>query len=80
MQPNKPKRANLNIRREEENAPRSATVEKKEIEVKKVIFRLKATAKRQLDKMAFDGETTKQDLFLEALNDLFRKYERPPIA
>lgn len=78
MQPNRPK---LNIKKkEEETAPQTASEEKKKVEVKKVIFRIKATAKRQLDKMAFDDETTKQALFDEALNDLFIKHGKPEIA
>lgn len=35
---------------------------------------------RQLKKMAFDQEKTMQELVQEALNDLFRKYDLPPIA
>ena len=37
-------------------------------------------AKRQLDIMAIDQDTTLQGLLTEALNDLFRKYDKPPIA
>ena len=35
---------------------------------------------RQLKRLGLDHERTMQDLIQEALNDLFRKYEQPPIA
>jgi hypothetical protein len=43
-------------------------------------FWMPEAAKRQLDIMAIDQDTTLQGLLTEALNDLFRKYEKPPIA
>ncbi len=35
---------------------------------------------RQLKRLGLDHERTMQELIQEALNDLFRKYEQPPIA
>ena len=35
---------------------------------------------RQLKRIGLDQEKTMQDLIQEALNDLFRKYDLPPIA
>ena len=35
---------------------------------------------RQLKKLGLDQDHTIQDLLQEALNDLFRKYDLPPIA
>jgi hypothetical protein len=39
-----------------------------------------AAAKRQLRMMAAEADTTQQDLMTQALNDLFRKHGKPPIA
>jgi hypothetical protein len=38
------------------------------------------TAKKQLRLLAAEEETTQQALLTEALNDLFRKHGRPPVA
>ena len=38
------------------------------------------TAKKQLRLLAADLETSQQALLTEALNDLFRKNHKPPIA
>ena len=35
---------------------------------------------RQIKRVALDQDKTMQDLIQEALNDLFRKYDLPPIA
>jgi hypothetical protein len=35
---------------------------------------------RQIKKVALDRDKTMQELLQEALNDLFRKYDLPPIA
>ncbi len=35
---------------------------------------------RQIKKVALDQDRTMQELLQEALNDLFRKYDLPPIA
>jgi hypothetical protein len=35
---------------------------------------------RQIKKIGLDRDKTMQDLLQEALNDLFRKYDLPPIA
>lgn len=35
---------------------------------------------RQIKKVALEKDKTMQDLIQEALNDLFRKYDLPPIA
>jgi Antitoxin-like ribbon-helix-helix len=41
---------------------------------------LPAAAKRQLDLLVIEEDTTKQALLSEAVNDLFKKYRKPPIA
>ena len=43
-------------------------------------FWMPAAAKKQLDFLTVEQETTQQALLTEALNDLFRKYGKPPIA
>ena len=47
---------------------------------KAVPFWIPEAAKRQLDLMSVDEDTTIQALLTEALNDLFRKHDKPPIA
>jgi hypothetical protein len=39
-----------------------------------------APAKKQLRMLAAENDTTQQDLMTEALNLLFQKYSKPPIA
>lgn len=43
-------------------------------------LRLNLDAWRQLRYMAFDNDVTAHDLLLEAVNDLFKKYGKPPVA
>jgi hypothetical protein len=44
------------------------------------LFQLPAAAKKQLAIMAVERDTTQQALLSEALNDLFKKHGKPPIA
>jgi hypothetical protein len=44
------------------------------------IFQVPEPAKRQLAYLAIDQGRTQQALLIEALNDLFSKYDKPPIA
>jgi hypothetical protein len=44
------------------------------------LFQLPAAAKKQLAIMAIENETTQQALLVEALNMLFERYDKPPIA
>ena len=44
------------------------------------LFQLPAAAKKQLAMLAIELDTTQQALLSEALNDLFRKHDKPPIA
>lgn len=44
------------------------------------IFQVPEPAKKQLAYLAIDEGTTQQALLIEALNDLFSKYGKPPIA
>ena len=44
------------------------------------LFQLPAAAKKQLAILAIEHETTQQALLVEALNMLFEKHGRPPIA
>ncbi len=55
------------------------TAEKVE-ERKGQTLRLTPAAWRQLKQLALDREARAHDLLLEAINDLFRKYDKPPIA
>lgn len=43
-------------------------------------FWMPEAAKRQLDLLRLERDTTTQALLTEAVNDLFRKYDKPPIA
>lgn len=43
-------------------------------------FWIPAAAKKQLDFLTVEHETTCQALLTEALNELFKKYGKPPIA
>lgn len=43
-------------------------------------FWMPEAAKRQLDMLRIEEDTTNQALMTEAINDLFRKYGKPPIA
>jgi hypothetical protein len=47
---------------------------------KAVLIWVPPGAKRQLDRMVFEMETSAQALLVEALNDLFKKYDLPGIA
>lgn len=44
------------------------------------LFQLPAAAKKQLAILAIENETTQQALLVEALNMLFERYGKPPIA
>jgi hypothetical protein len=44
------------------------------------LFQLPTAAKKQLAMLAIERETTQQALLSEALNDLFKKHGKPPIA
>jgi antitoxin-like ribbon-helix-helix protein len=44
------------------------------------LFQLPAAAKKQLAIMAIENETTQQELLVAALNMLFERYGKPPIA
>jgi hypothetical protein len=47
---------------------------------KGLTLRLNQAAWRQLRQLAFDDERPAHDLLIEALNDFFKKREKPPIA
>jgi hypothetical protein len=47
---------------------------------KSQVFQLSEPAKKQLAIMAVEVEKNQQTLMIEATNDLFTKYGRPPIA
>lgn len=47
---------------------------------KQMIFHMPEAAKKQLAMLAIEAETTQQALLSEALNDLFKKHGKPPIA
>ncbi len=52
----------------------------KDEEPRQVNLRLNESAKKQLDIMAIDHDTTRQALIIEAINDFFKKNGKPPIA
>lgn len=58
----------------------SPTITKKSDERKQTIFMMPATGLKQLDFLALEKDTTRQALLIEAVNDLFLKYKKPPIA
>ena len=65
--------------------PAPATVKTKEIRTdragKRMIgFYIPDAAYRQLRQLGLDEDTTNQDLLTEALNMLFQKHDKPPIA
>lgn len=47
---------------------------------RQVNLRLSSAAKKQLDMMAVEMDTTRQALIEEAINEFFRKHNKPPIA
>lgn len=47
---------------------------------KAVPFWIPVGAKKQLDYLCIDLDVTQQTILTEALNDLFVKYNKPPIA
>lgn len=47
---------------------------------KQTIFHMPEAAKKQLAILAIEAEQTQQALLSEALNDLFKKYGKQPIA
>ncbi|MDD2466940.1 MAG: hypothetical protein PHI97_23340 [Desulfobulbus sp.] len=47
---------------------------------KQTIFHMPDAAKKQLAILAIEAEQTQQALLSEALNDLFKKYGKQPIA
>ncbi|MGD9212398.1 MAG: hypothetical protein PVI90_16575 [Desulfobacteraceae bacterium] len=53
---------------------------KKNKEIKMVAFRLSVKAKRQLNILAAEQDRTGQSILIEAVNDIFRKYGKPPIT
>lgn len=50
------------------------------VEIKQVLIRVSAEAHKQLKFMAVDEGTELQALMIEAMNDLFIKRGKPPIA
>jgi predicted transcriptional regulator len=53
---------------------------KKDEEIKMVAFRLSTKAKRQLNVLAAEQDKTGQSILIEAVNDIFVKYGKKPIA
>jgi len=47
---------------------------------KMTIFQIPEAAKKQLAILSIEIDRTQQDILSEALNDLFKKYNKPPIA
>lgn len=57
-----------------------APPQEKDGEVKTLTLRLPIVVHDQLREMAFSGRTSQQALMLEALNLLFERHGKPPIA
>lgn len=64
----------------EATPPRSAKRQEQSEEPRQVNLRLNESAKKQIDIMAAEGDTTRQALLVEAINDFFRKHGKPPVA
>ena len=47
---------------------------------RQLIVHMHEAAKKQLAMRAIERDQTQQALMSEALNDLFKKYDKPPIA
>ncbi len=47
---------------------------------KGILVRARPEAWKALKQVALDGETTLQDLMIEAINDVLQKHGKPPIA
>ena len=47
---------------------------------KQILFRLNEAAKKQLDIIALENDTSRQALMVEAVNQLFKKSGKPQIA
>jgi hypothetical protein len=54
--------------------------EPKDGETRTITMRLKPVVHDQLREMAFTSRKSQHSLLLEALNDLFQKHGKPPIA
>jgi hypothetical protein len=54
--------------------------EVKDGETRTITMRLKPVVHDQLREMAFTSRKSQHSLLLEALNDLFQKHGKPPIA
>ena len=63
-----------------EQAPTPKETRPDRVGKRATLFQVPATAKKQLAILAIEQETTQQALLVEALNMLFQKYGRPPIA
>ena len=60
--------------------PAQASQSSTENDQRQVNLRLSSAAKTQLDMMAVELDTTRQALIEEAINELFRRHNKPPIA
>lgn len=63
-----------------EQAPATREPRPDRVGKRATLFQLPAAAKKQLAILAIEQETTQQALLVEALNMLFAKHGRPPIA
>lgn len=63
-----------------DNVPETTEKRPDRIGKRATLFQLPAAAKKQLAMLAIEQETTQQALISEAINDLFKKHGKPPIA
>ena len=79
------KRKNLGSMFSVPEEPATVSVDQKQprpdrVGKKQTIFHMPEASKKQLAILAIECEQTQQALLSEALNDLFKKYGKPPIA
>ncbi len=76
----KPQKANIANIFSNEPVVKPKVLDPAEKAKKQMIFHMPETAKKQFDHLAIEIGKTKQALMAEAVNDLFVKYGKPPIA
>lgn len=62
------------------DSPEASAKKPKKPQPKGYVVRLPVTAWKQLKFLAIEQECTMHKLMLEAVNDLFKKYGKPPVA
>lgn len=63
-----------------DDKPAKNPVQDQQTKLVRIIFNIDPVAKRQLDMLAAEEGCSKTALLHEAVNDLFKKYDKEPIA